>query len=77
MLFIEFDSHWNRPRKCSPLSLSGSRTEICFRTSMFAPFTPTAKNANALAASPSFTCFAAFSQASVGAPSVIRKIQGR
>ena len=40
MLFIEFDSHWNRPRNWSPLSLSGSRTEICFSTSMFAPFTP-------------------------------------
>jgi hypothetical protein len=44
---------------------------------MLAPSTPTAKKAKALAASPSFTCFAAAFHSSVGAPSVTRKIHGR
>src|SRR5260221_3805531 len=75
----ELDSQEKRSRNRIPLSLSGSRTLIWRRMSIFAFSTPTAKNENAFVSvvSPARTSAAAFFHSSVGPPSVMRKIHGR
>ena len=73
----EDDSQANNSRNFKPPSLSGDRVQICANVSMFAPSTPTPKNDSSFRPSPSLTAWAACCQLSVGAPSVMRKTQGR
>src|SRR5204863_5874676 len=73
----ELESQMKRSRKRSSFSFNGLRTVICSSVSKLAPSTPTAKKESALASSPACTILAASFQASVGAPSVTRKIHGR
>src|SRR5258708_7759262 len=48
----ELESQMNRSWNLSPLSFRGSLTAICFRMSMLALSTPTAKNENFFSLSP-------------------------
>src|SRR5882724_4548930 len=71
------ESQTNISENRRPRSLTGARTLMSFNLSMSAPSTPTAKKATWWWASSSLTRRAASSVSSVGAPSVIMKIQGR
>ncbi len=77
--FIEVESHWNIALKSKPCSNTGGRSggAICLSVFISARSTPTAKNKSLRCISASLTFWAAICQLSVGAPSVIKKIQGR